>query len=78
MGYAHDHGVRVHVTVNTSLRNQEMSEAVSFVRFLRDIDADAVLIQDLGLLRAVQGIDIPTALRKVKRYYAQNSAAWGA
>ena len=25
-----------------------------------------------------QGIDIPTALRKVKRYYAQNSAAWGA
>ena len=59
IGYAHDRHVKVHVAVNTSILNREMDEAVSFVRFLRDIDADAVLIQDLGLLRAVSGIDIP-------------------
>lgn len=56
--YAHDHGVKVHVTVNTSLKNSEMSDAVSFVRFLKDIGADAVLVQDLGLMKCIQGIDI--------------------
>ena len=59
VNYAHDHGVKVHVTVNTSLKNQEMSDAVTFVRFLKDIGADAVLVQDLGLMRCIQGIDIP-------------------
>ncbi len=58
VNYAHDRGVKVHVTVNTSLKNRELSDAVTFVRFLKDIGADAVLIQDLGLLRAVSGIDI--------------------
>lgn len=59
VGYAHDRGVRVHVAVNTSILNREMDDAVSFVRFLRDIGADAVLVQDLGLLSAIRGIDIP-------------------
>ena len=76
VGYAHDHGVRVHVTVNTSLRNQEMSEAVSFVRFLRDIDADAVLIQDLGLLRAVQGIDIPKHASTQMQIHSAEGLRW--
>ena len=76
VGYAHDHGVRVHVTVNTSLRNQEMSEAVSFVRFLKDIDADAVLIQDLGLLRAVQGIDIPKHASTQMQIHSAEGLRW--
>ena len=58
VNYAHDHGVKVHVTVNTSLKNSEMSDAVTFVRFLKDIDADAVLVQDLGLMRCIENIDI--------------------
>ncbi|MBR3409580.1 MAG: hypothetical protein IKG94_02225 [Candidatus Methanomethylophilaceae archaeon] len=44
VGYAHDHGVKVHVTVNTLVKNREMDEAVAFVRFLRDIDADAIIV----------------------------------
>ena len=35
VGYAHDHHVKVHVTVNTLIKNREMDEAVSFVRFLK-------------------------------------------
>ena len=34
IGYAHDRGVKVYVTVNTIIRQSEMAEAVSFVRFL--------------------------------------------
>ena len=58
VGYAHDNGVKVHVTVNTLIKNSEMEEAVSFVRFLRDIGADAVIVQDLGLLKNLYNIDI--------------------
>ena len=56
--YAHEHGVRVHVTVNTIVKNSEIAEAVSFVQFCKDIGADAVLIQDLGLLKAIERIPI--------------------
>ncbi len=55
VNYAHDHMVRVYVAVNTSVKNQEMFDAVSFVRFLKDIGADAVLVQDLGLMECIGG-----------------------
>ena len=58
IAYAHDNGVKVHVTVNTLIKDSEMEEAVSFVRFLKDIGADAVIIQDLGLLKHLTSIDI--------------------
>jgi len=58
VGYAHDNDVKVHVTVNTLIKNSEMEEAVSFVRFLKDIDVDAIIIQDLGLLKHLTNIDI--------------------
>ncbi len=58
VNYAHDSGVKVYVTVNTLIKDSEMDDAVSFVRFLADIDADAVLIQDLGLLKSLHSVDI--------------------
>lgn len=56
--YAHSKGVRVHVTVNTLIKNSEMEDAVSYVRFLSDIGADAVIIQDLGLLSRISDVPI--------------------
>lgn len=76
IGYAHDHDVRVHVAVNTSIFNRELDEAVAFVRFLRDIDADAVLIQDLGLLRAVSGIDIPKHASTQMQIHSLEGLRW--
>ncbi len=58
VGYAHDRGVKVYVTVNTEIKQDEMAEAVSFVRFLDDIGADAILIQDQGLLKNIARYDI--------------------
>ena len=49
--YAHLRGMRVHVTVNTLIKDSELREALDVLRMLRDIGADAVLIQDAGLLR---------------------------
>ena len=56
--YAHEHGVKVNVTVNTLIKDSEMEDAVSFVQYLKDIGADAVIIQDLGLLKCIQKIPI--------------------
>ena len=58
VNYAHDNRVKVYVTVNTLIKNSEMADAISFVKYLKDIDADAVIIQDLGLLRTIGRIDI--------------------
>ena len=56
--YAHKRNVKVYVTVNTLIKDSEMNEAVSYVRFLDDIGADAILIQDLGLLENINGFRI--------------------
>lgn len=58
ISYAHNHKVKVYVTVNTLIKDEEMEEAVSFVKYLTDIGADAVLIQDLGLLDNISRFDI--------------------
>ena len=48
---AHFHGVRIHVAVNTLLKDGELPEALAVLELLNRLRADAVLIQDLGLLR---------------------------
>lgn len=76
VGYAHDRGVKVHVAVNTSILNKELDEAVGFVRFLKDIGADAVLIQDLGLLKSVSGIDIPKHASTQMQIHSRRGLEW--
>lgn len=76
VNYAHDRGVKVHVTVNTSVKNSEMSDAVSFVRFLQDIGADAVLVQDLGLMRCIQNIDIPKHASTQMQIHSLEGLKW--
>jgi putative protease len=49
--YAHVRGVKVYVTVNTIIADEEMEEAARFLRFVYEAGADAVIVQDLGLLR---------------------------
>ncbi len=50
LDYAHERGVRVHVTLNTLLKNEELTEALQFAAFTYQQGADAVIVQDSGLL----------------------------
>ena len=52
--FCHARGVRLHVTVNTLLKDRELPQAVEFVRFLCSLPVDAVLVQDLGLFAALR------------------------
>jgi len=46
--YAHDHGVKVHVTVNTMPRNEEVAELPAYLEQLDDAGVDALIVADLG------------------------------
>ena len=47
--FCHGRGVRVHVTVNTLLKDSEIEEAMGLLSVLCELGADAVLVQDMGL-----------------------------
>ncbi|KAF5056802.1 Peptidase family U32 [anaerobic digester metagenome] len=54
IGLAHDHGMRAYVTVNTLIKEGEMADALSFVGLLDSLEADAVIVQDRGLLPLIK------------------------
>ncbi len=47
--YCHVRGVKVFVTLNTLIKENEFEDAVHFASFLRDIGTDGIIIQDFGL-----------------------------
>lgn len=51
--FAHLRQVRIHVTVNTLVSDEEMPALAGYVRFLYEAGADAVLVQDLGAARII-------------------------
>ena len=46
--YAHDHGVKCHVTVNTMPRNEEVAHLPAYLEQLNDAGVDALILADLG------------------------------
>jgi len=48
--YAHSLGKKVYVTANIFARNAELEEAADFFKYLASVNADAVLISDIGLI----------------------------
>lgn len=52
--YAHSYGVKIYVTINTILKENEIEEAVRYVGYLYEIGADALIIQDLGLFKRIK------------------------
>lgn len=51
--FCHFHHVRVHVTVNTLVKQQELSYADQVLTMLENIGVDSVLVQDLGVAALV-------------------------
>ena len=48
VSYAHSHGVKVHVTVNTMPRNNEVAGLPAYLERLDDAGVDALILADLG------------------------------
>lgn len=52
--YAHLFDVKVYVTVNTIIFDEEIDELIEFLDFLYLNDCDAVIVQDLGVLNIIR------------------------
>ena len=52
--FAHAHGVKVHVTVNTMPRNDELGGLPAHLERLEENGVDALIIADLGVFRAAE------------------------
>ena len=50
---AHLHNVKVYVTVNTLIKQDELEDVINYLAKLYSIGVDAVLIQDLGLVELI-------------------------
>ncbi len=48
VAYAHSHGVKVHTTVNTMPRNDEVAALPAYLEQLQDAGVDALIIADMG------------------------------
>lgn len=53
--YAHQFQAKVHVTVNTIIYDSELNDTLDMIRDLQEAGVDALLLQDMGVLYALQG-----------------------
>lgn len=53
-GYAHHLGRRVYVTFNTLVQQRELDAALETLALIHDLNADGVIVQDMGVVRLAQ------------------------
>lgn len=51
--YAHEHGVKLYVTVNCFAKNEEIDAAEDYAKFLYSVGVDAVIVSDIGLIAKI-------------------------
>ena len=54
ISYAHLYDVKIYVTINTLIHDKEIKELISYLKYLSDIDVDAVIVQDLGVITIIK------------------------
>lgn len=54
--FAHLHGVRIFVTVNTLIDDSEIAELIEYLRTLYKIGVDAVIVQDVGVAKIAREV----------------------
>ena len=54
INYCHIYGVKVYITVNTLIYDDEVDDFLKYIEFIHKNNVDAVLIQDLGMFDLVR------------------------
>ena len=74
---AHDHGVKVYVTVNTLIKQSELSRAFSYIDTLSSLEPDAVIVQDRGLMRMInENFSLPIHTSTQMGIHSADDAQW--
>lgn len=59
--YAHKFNVKVYITINTILTDDEIIKAKELIKKLSKISVDAIIIQDMGLVELMKPFNISTS-----------------
>lgn len=61
VAYTHEHGVRLYITLNNLISEEELPQLRSYLLYLDEIQPDAILVQDFAVLELIRelGIKIP-------------------
>lgn len=84
VSYAHLHGVKVYLTVNTLLKQDELSLLYDYIKPFYEVGGDALIIQDLGVFLYVReqfpdiAIHCSTQMNITSRYGAELMKKQGA
>ena len=54
--YAHIRDVDVFVTVNTLIKQREIEDFIDYIKYLYDIDVDAIILQDIGMAKLIKDL----------------------
>ena len=73
--YCHARNTRVHVTLNTLVRQDELDKLYDTVRLIDQSGADAVIVQDFGVAAAVRAMAPALALHASTQIAAHNVQA---
>lgn len=52
--YCHLYNVKLYITINTLLNNDEVIKALEYAKFLYEVDVDAVIVQDIGFIKLLK------------------------
>lgn len=52
--YAHLYNVKLYITFNILIKERELEEARDFLRLLDELNVDAVIVQDIGLVKLIK------------------------
>jgi putative protease len=77
VAFAHDNDVKVYVTANILIKEGELSRARSYIDLLQSIGADAVIVQDRGLLELIRReFSIPVHASTQMGIHTPEGARW--
>lgn len=84
INFMHLHGCRIYMTVNTLVKEKEMSDLYSYLKPYYEAGLDAVLVQDMGVLTYIRKhfpdlpVHISTQMTVTGKYSARDLKALGA
>ena len=74
--YAHAHGVKVYMTINTLIADRELARAFDYCNYIYGLGVDGVIVQDMGLARLLHKYlpDLPLHLSTQGTLYNKGGA----
>lgn len=73
--YAHLYDVKIYVTVNTLIYENEIDDVMNYLKYLYEIGTDAVIMQDIGLISLTRKLIPDLEIHASTQCHSHNDAA---